>query len=84
MQQIRATGFDTIRCWIDWASAEPRRREYHFETLEVLTEESAADRLSCFRTGEVGGHLDLRLPRLRRLHRRLAAVADLVQTMSPG
>lgn len=38
LQQIRATGFSAIRCWIDWASAEPREREYHFETLDVLTE----------------------------------------------
>lgn len=38
LQQIRATGFTAIRCWIDWASAEPREHEYHFETLDVLTD----------------------------------------------
>ena len=38
MQSIKATGFDTIRCWIDWASAEPREKEYNFQTLETLTE----------------------------------------------
>ena len=38
LQAIKATGFSAIRCWIDWASAEPKEGEYHFETLEVLTE----------------------------------------------
>ncbi|MFZ2493846.1 MAG: beta-galactosidase [Thermoanaerobaculia bacterium] len=38
---IKATGFDTIRCWIDWASAEPKEGQYDFRTLEVLTDLAA-------------------------------------------
>ncbi len=38
LKQIRSLGFNTIRCWVDWSSAEPREGEYHFETLDVLTE----------------------------------------------
>lgn len=38
LKQIKATGFNTVRCWIDWASAEPREREYHFETLDQISE----------------------------------------------
>src|SRR5579859_4980999 len=38
LQQIKATGFNTVRCWIDWASAEPREGEYHFESVEQLTD----------------------------------------------
>ena len=38
LQQIKATGFNTVRCWIDWASAEPREGEYHFESIEQLTD----------------------------------------------
>jgi beta-galactosidase len=38
LHQIKATGFNTVRCWIDWASAEPREREYHFEALDLIAE----------------------------------------------
>ncbi|HUP45745.1 MAG TPA: beta-galactosidase [Thermoanaerobaculia bacterium] len=38
LQQIKALGFNTVRCWIDWASAEPREGEFHFETLDVITD----------------------------------------------
>lgn len=38
LKQIKATGFNTVRCWIDWASAEPREREYHFEALDQIAE----------------------------------------------
>jgi beta-galactosidase GanA len=38
VQQIKATGFNTVRCWIDWATAEPREGEYHFESVEQLTD----------------------------------------------
>ena len=38
LKQIRALGFNTIRCWIDWASGEPREGEYHFDTIDVLLE----------------------------------------------
>jgi beta-galactosidase len=36
LRQIRRLGFNAIRCWMDWASAEPAERDYRFETLEVL------------------------------------------------
>jgi beta-galactosidase len=38
VQQIRALGFNTIRCWIDWASGEPAPGRYSFETIDVLLE----------------------------------------------
>lgn len=38
LQQIKATGFNTVRCWIDWASAEPREGEYHFESVEQIAD----------------------------------------------
>jgi len=36
LKQIRALGFNTIRCWIDWASGEPAPGRYRLETLDVL------------------------------------------------
>src|SRR5207244_12120510 len=30
--------FNTVRCWVDWASAEPREGEYHLENLELLAD----------------------------------------------
>lgn len=38
LQQIKATGFNTVRCWIDWASAEPKEGEYHFESVEQIAD----------------------------------------------
>ncbi|HUP48194.1 MAG TPA: beta-galactosidase [Thermoanaerobaculia bacterium] len=38
LRQIKSLGFNTVRCWIDWASAEPREGEYNFDTLDVLTD----------------------------------------------
>lgn len=36
LQNIRDCGFNTVRCWIDWASGEPQPGEFHFETLDLL------------------------------------------------
>jgi beta-galactosidase len=36
LQQIRALGFNAIRCWVDWASGEPEPGRYTFDTLDVL------------------------------------------------
>jgi beta-galactosidase len=36
LRQIKALGFNTVRCWIDWASGEPAPGEYRLDTLEVL------------------------------------------------
>jgi beta-galactosidase len=38
VKQIKALGFNTIRAWIDWASGEPARGQYDFETFDVLLE----------------------------------------------
>jgi beta-galactosidase len=38
LRQIKSLGFNAIRCWIDWASGEPREGEYRFETIDVLLE----------------------------------------------
>jgi beta-galactosidase len=38
VRKIKSVGFNTVRCWIDWASAEPKEGEYHFETVEVLAD----------------------------------------------
>ncbi|HZT29826.1 MAG TPA: MFS transporter [Bryobacteraceae bacterium] len=38
LRQIRALGFNAIRCWIDWASAEPAEGRYRFDTIDVLLE----------------------------------------------
>jgi beta-galactosidase len=37
LRQIRALGFNAIRCWIDWASGEPAEGKFNFDTLDVLT-----------------------------------------------
>ncbi len=36
LDQIKAVGFNTVKCWVDWATAEPRAGEYHFESLDLL------------------------------------------------
>ena len=38
LRQIKALGFNSVRTWIDWASAEPRDGEYHFENVEQLAD----------------------------------------------
>jgi beta-galactosidase len=36
LRQIKALGFNSIRCWIDWASGEPREGRYSFDTIDTL------------------------------------------------
>ena len=36
LREIHKLGFNTIRCWIDWASGEPHEGQYDFSTIEVL------------------------------------------------
>jgi len=36
LKQIKALGFNAIRCWTSWASGEPLPGQYRFETLDVL------------------------------------------------
>jgi beta-galactosidase len=38
LQQIRDLGFNTVRTWVEWAHAEPRPGEYHFDNLRLLME----------------------------------------------
>ncbi len=38
IRKIRGLGFRAIRCWVDWASAEPEPGRYDFSTLDVLLE----------------------------------------------
>src|SRR5512138_3456581 len=38
VQNIKSVGFNTVRAWIDWASAEPNEGEYHFETLDQIAD----------------------------------------------
>jgi len=38
VRKIKALGFRTFRCWVDWASAEPEPGRYDFSTLDVLLE----------------------------------------------
>jgi beta-galactosidase len=45
LKQIRALGFNTVRCWLDWASGEPSRGGYRFDTLDVLLELAEAEGL---------------------------------------
>jgi beta-galactosidase len=37
LAQIKKLGFNTVRCWIDWASGEPEEGVYRFETIDVIT-----------------------------------------------
>src|SRR5712692_5099685 len=36
LDQIKAVGFNSVKCWVDWATAEPKRGEFHFENLDLL------------------------------------------------
>ena len=48
IRQIKALGFNTVRTWIDWATGEPREREYHFENLDVILELAQEEGLKVF------------------------------------
>lgn len=34
--KIRSLGFNTVRTWVEWASAEPRRGQYRLEQLDLM------------------------------------------------
>lgn len=36
LEQIRKLGFNTVRCWIDWASGEPAEGSYRLQTIDVM------------------------------------------------
>jgi beta-galactosidase len=48
LKKIRALGFNTVRAWIDWASAEPREGEYRFDTLDVILDLAEREGLRVF------------------------------------
>jgi beta-galactosidase GanA len=36
LDQIKGVGFNTVKTWVDWATAEPRPGEYNFANLDLL------------------------------------------------
>jgi beta-galactosidase len=36
LDQIKATGFNTVKCWVDWATAEPKPGLFDFDNLNLL------------------------------------------------
>jgi beta-galactosidase len=36
LDQIKAVGFNTVKCWVDWATAEPQPGDFRFQNLELL------------------------------------------------
>ncbi len=34
--KIKGLGFNTVRAWVEWSTAEPRPGEYHLEQLELM------------------------------------------------
>jgi beta-galactosidase len=36
LDAIKSLGFNTVKTWVDWATAEPRAGEFHFENLDLL------------------------------------------------
>jgi beta-galactosidase len=36
LDQIKVVGFNTVKCWVDWATAEPRPGQFDFQNLNLL------------------------------------------------
>jgi len=36
LDSIKSVGFNTVKCWVDWATVEPKPGEFHFENLDLL------------------------------------------------
>jgi beta-galactosidase len=36
LDQIKTVGFNTVKCWVDWATAEPKPGEFDFQNLDLL------------------------------------------------
>jgi len=45
LSQIKSLGFNSIRCWIDWATGEPAEKQYRFDTVEILLDLAAEEGL---------------------------------------
>lgn len=41
LKQIKALGFNTVRCWIEWAYGEKEEGQYDFSSLQLLTDLAA-------------------------------------------
>jgi len=42
LDQIKADGFNTVKTWVDWATAEPRPGDYNFANLNLLLRSAEA------------------------------------------
>jgi len=38
LENIARCGFNTVKCWVDWASGEPQPNNFHFEAVDLLME----------------------------------------------
>jgi len=36
LDQIKSVGFNTVKCWVDWATAQPKPDQFRFDNLELL------------------------------------------------
>ncbi len=36
LDSIKSVGFNTVKCWVDWATAEPKPGEFRFDDLDLL------------------------------------------------
>ena len=36
LDQIKVAGFNTVKCWVDWSTAEPQRDSFNFDNLNLL------------------------------------------------
>jgi beta-galactosidase len=36
LDQIKAVGFNTVKCWVDWGTAEPQPGKFDFQNLDLL------------------------------------------------
>ena len=36
LDQIKSNGFNTVKCWVDWSTAEPKRDSFNFDNLDLL------------------------------------------------
>ena len=36
LDQIKAVGFNSVKCWVDWATAEPKPEVFDFKNLDLL------------------------------------------------
>jgi len=48
LRKIKSLGFNTVRCWIDWASGETAQGRYRFDTLDVILQLAEEEGLRVF------------------------------------